>query len=125
MFDPVTQNISFPELEKSWLELWERERVFERSVEQAEGRTPFVFYEGPPRSTSVVCEFGSAPNEFGAPLKSFARVRSCTCTSRPIDASHPAGIPLDWPPIHGGYHPRSRTARSEGCANFAPPCSTP
>ena len=48
MFDPVTQNVSVPELEKSWLELWKRERVFERSVEQAEGRPSFVFYEGPP-----------------------------------------------------------------------------
>lgn len=34
--------------EEKVLEFWQRERVFERSVREREGRPRFVFYEGPP-----------------------------------------------------------------------------
>ncbi|MEE8556304.1 MAG: class I tRNA ligase family protein, partial [Myxococcota bacterium] len=48
MFDPVSPNVSFPELETRWLELWRQERIFERSVEENRDGPRFVFYEGPP-----------------------------------------------------------------------------
>ncbi|MFO0681122.1 MAG: isoleucine--tRNA ligase [Sandaracinus sp.] len=48
MFDPVHAKVSFPTLEKQLLEEWKKERVFERSVEEAKDRPRFVFYEGPP-----------------------------------------------------------------------------
>ena len=48
MFDPVTAKVSFPALETKLLEEWKKERVFERSVEEAKDRKRFVFYEGPP-----------------------------------------------------------------------------
>ncbi len=34
--------------EERVLDFWERERIFERSVEERQGRPRFVFYEGPP-----------------------------------------------------------------------------
>jgi len=34
--------------EEKVLEFWQRERIFERSVREREGRPRFVFYEGPP-----------------------------------------------------------------------------
>jgi len=37
-----------PELEKKILDFWEKERIFEKSLAQRQGRPPFVFYEGPP-----------------------------------------------------------------------------
>ncbi len=54
-FEPVPQKISFPELERRFLEQWERERIFERSVEVAAsaGRPHFVFYEGPPTANGM------------------------------------------------------------------------
>ncbi len=48
MFSEVAARYDGPSLERSILELWRRERVFEQSLVQRAGRPPFVFYEGPP-----------------------------------------------------------------------------
>ncbi len=40
--------VDLPALERAVLERWERDRVFERSLEQTAGGEPWVFYEGPP-----------------------------------------------------------------------------
>jgi isoleucyl-tRNA synthetase len=40
--------VDLPALERRVLERWERDRVFERSLEQTAGGQPWVFYEGPP-----------------------------------------------------------------------------
>ncbi len=42
------KNISFPTIESEVLAYWKKEQVFARSVTNREGKTPFVFYEGPP-----------------------------------------------------------------------------
>jgi isoleucyl-tRNA synthetase len=48
MFEAVNARYDGPALEKDILELWRRERVFERIIEAGGGRPKFVFYEGPP-----------------------------------------------------------------------------
>ena len=40
--------VDLPALEHEVLARWERDRVFERSLEQTKAGTPWVFYEGPP-----------------------------------------------------------------------------
>ncbi len=40
--------VDLPALERAVLERWERDRVFERSLEQTADGEPWVFYEGPP-----------------------------------------------------------------------------
>ncbi len=40
------------ELEQQTLDRWREEDLFRRSMEAAEGREPFVFYEGPPTSNA-------------------------------------------------------------------------
>jgi isoleucyl-tRNA synthetase len=40
--------VDLPALERAVLERWDRDRVFERSLEQTAGGEPWVFYEGPP-----------------------------------------------------------------------------
>ena len=40
------------ELEQQTLERWREEDLFRRSMEAAEGREPFIFYEGPPTSNA-------------------------------------------------------------------------
>ncbi|MCO4743433.1 MAG: isoleucine--tRNA ligase [Proteobacteria bacterium] len=40
-------------LEEDVLNFWETERIFERSVEQAKDRPPFVFFEGPPTANGT------------------------------------------------------------------------
>jgi isoleucyl-tRNA synthetase len=41
-------SVDLPALERRMLERWERDRVFERSLEQTAGGDRWVFYEGPP-----------------------------------------------------------------------------
>jgi len=53
MFERVPAKVSFPELELRLLDLWRRERIFERSVEEARDKKPFVFYEGPPTANGM------------------------------------------------------------------------
>src|SRR5690606_41591220 len=53
MFDPVSQRVSFPDLEEKLLSFWRDERIFEASVEEAKDRPRFVFYEGPPTANGM------------------------------------------------------------------------
>ncbi len=48
MFEPVGSRVNFPEAEERTLSFWKDENIFERSVEQRQGKPRFVFYEGPP-----------------------------------------------------------------------------
>ncbi|MBS1262196.1 MAG: Isoleucine--tRNA ligase [Calditrichaeota bacterium] len=47
-FSPVPNPPDFPRQDHEVLEFWERERIFERSIEQRAGRDDYVFYDGPP-----------------------------------------------------------------------------
>jgi isoleucyl-tRNA synthetase len=46
-------DVDFSALEVRVLERWERERTFERSLEQRRGAPRFVFYDGPPFATGL------------------------------------------------------------------------
>lgn len=52
-FKKVESQVSFPKLEESIVELWEKEKVFEESVKQREGKERYVFYDGPPFATGT------------------------------------------------------------------------
>ena len=47
-FKPVNPRASFPELEKEILSFWEKERIFEKSLEKKSPKGDFIFFEGPP-----------------------------------------------------------------------------
>jgi len=44
---------SFVDLEHQVLEFWEREQVFQRSLEATRERKPYIFYDGPPFATGL------------------------------------------------------------------------
>lgn len=48
MFKKVGSKQSFPELEKSILQYWEKNKIFEKSVERRGKSEKFVFFDGPP-----------------------------------------------------------------------------
>jgi len=52
-FKKETQKVDFAKLEEEILELWNREKTFERSVERREGCEKFVFVEGPPTANGL------------------------------------------------------------------------
>ncbi len=47
-YPDVDPNPSFPDLEKEILSFWQKERIFERSVDVRAKDNEFVFYDGPP-----------------------------------------------------------------------------
>lgn len=42
------KQLNLPEIDKTILEFWEKEKVFEKSVDQRDAANSYVFYEGPP-----------------------------------------------------------------------------
>ncbi|MFP4644610.1 MAG: isoleucine--tRNA ligase [Spirochaetales bacterium] len=53
MYKPVDPKVSFPDMEVSVLEFWERADIFEQSLRMREGANEFVFYDGPPFATGL------------------------------------------------------------------------
>jgi isoleucyl-tRNA synthetase len=53
MFEEVASRPSLPEMEREIIELWARDRTFERTLEQRQGGPRFVFYEGPPTANGA------------------------------------------------------------------------
>jgi len=53
MYRSVPAQVDLPALEHQVLELWERERVFDRSLEQTSSGPSWIFYEGPPTANGM------------------------------------------------------------------------
>lgn len=52
-FDKVPSELDFPKEEREILAFWKEQRIFDKSLEQTAGGTPFVFYEGPPTANGL------------------------------------------------------------------------
>jgi isoleucyl-tRNA synthetase len=52
-FKAVTSSVSFAEQEREVLAFWERERIFQRSLDARRGASEYVFYDGPPFATGL------------------------------------------------------------------------
>ncbi|CAM2068808.1 Isoleucine--tRNA ligase [Sulfidibacter corallicola] len=53
MFEAVSPKTNFPELEEKILDFWQRNRIFEKSVENRAGAPEYVFFDGPPFATGL------------------------------------------------------------------------
>jgi isoleucyl-tRNA synthetase len=53
MFDPVSPQVSFTELDATHLAFWENARIFEKTLEGGEDKEAFIFYEGPPTANGM------------------------------------------------------------------------
>lgn len=53
MFKKVEPRINFPEMEERVLELWNKNKTFEKSVSSRPKSKPFSFYDGPPFATGL------------------------------------------------------------------------
>ncbi len=53
MFEPVSNKVDFPGMEKEILRFWEDAQIFRRSLEARAGAPDFVFYDGPPFATGL------------------------------------------------------------------------
>ncbi|MCH8980804.1 isoleucine--tRNA ligase [candidate division KSB1 bacterium] len=48
MYKELSTKLNFPELEKEILDYWDKNKIFEKSIENRDVKKSFVFYEGPP-----------------------------------------------------------------------------
>ncbi len=53
MYKPVDPKMNFPRMEEEILTFWDENKIFEKSVEQREGKEEFIFYDGPPFATGL------------------------------------------------------------------------
>jgi len=53
MFQEVSTRAGFAELELAVLAFWKDRNIFHKSLQQRQGRPPFVFYEGPPTANNL------------------------------------------------------------------------
>ncbi len=49
----LSEQFSFVEAEHKTIEFWEKQRIFEKSLEQTKGKAPYIFYDGPPFATGL------------------------------------------------------------------------
>ncbi len=47
------KQLNLSQIGKDVLKLWEENKTFEKSISEREGKTPFVFYEGPPSANGM------------------------------------------------------------------------
>ncbi len=50
---PEYENLDLPKLASEIEKWWKKEDIFQKSVDTREGKTPFVFYEGPPSANGM------------------------------------------------------------------------
>ncbi|MBT7669490.1 MAG: class I tRNA ligase family protein, partial [Bdellovibrionales bacterium] len=48
-----SESHSFVKSEEEILKFWEEQQIFQRSLEQSKGSTPYIFYDGPPFATGL------------------------------------------------------------------------
>ncbi len=53
MFSPVKPDIDLPQLEEKILEWWDKEKIFQKSIDQRSDAPLFRFYDGPPFATGL------------------------------------------------------------------------
>lgn len=53
MFNKVSNQVSFPELEKRVLAFWNSEKIYDQSLEKRKDAPRFVFFEGPPTANGM------------------------------------------------------------------------
>ncbi len=49
----ASQQFSFVDTEKSILKFWQKEKIFEKSLEKTKSSKPYIFYDGPPFATGL------------------------------------------------------------------------
>ena len=47
------KQLNLPSIDKEIFNQWKEKKIFERSISEREGKTPFVFYEGPPSANGM------------------------------------------------------------------------
>src|SRR5436309_2395507 len=52
MFSPVDPQPNFPQQEEEILEFWQKNKIFQKSLIQNEGKEQYIIYDGPPTANA-------------------------------------------------------------------------
>ena len=50
---PEYKGLNLPNVAEKVLEMWEKNNIFQKSIDTREGNTPFIFTEGPPSANGM------------------------------------------------------------------------
>ncbi|MFP4362967.1 MAG: isoleucine--tRNA ligase, partial [Spirochaetia bacterium] len=53
MYTPVDPKVSFPKMEEKILSFWEKQNIFQKSIDNREGQEEYIFFDGPPFATGL------------------------------------------------------------------------
>ncbi len=121
MLFEVAARYDGPGLERAVLELWRRERVFERSLAQRAGKPRFVFYEGPPTANGLPGIHHVLARTFKDLFPRYKTMRGYLCERRAGWDCH--GLPVEHEVEKAlGIFDKRRIERDVGIARFVELC---
>ena len=121
MFEAVGARYDGPELEKRILEFWRREDVFGRIVADGEGRSKFVFYEGPPTANGRPGIHHVLARTFKDLYPRYKTMRGFHCPRKAGWDTH--GLPVEHEiEKELGIFDKKRIEQEVGIANFTAQC---
>jgi isoleucyl-tRNA synthetase len=50
---PVPASVRFPQIEQEILEYWQKQDIFQKSLDNTRDKEPYIFYDGPPFATGM------------------------------------------------------------------------
>lgn len=53
MYKKIAAGLSYPQREQEILRFWQENNIFRKSIAEGEGKTPYVFYDGPPTANGT------------------------------------------------------------------------
>jgi hypothetical protein len=111
-------SIDLPALERGVLARWERDRVFERSLEQTAGGEPWVFYEGPPTANGKPGTHHVEARVFKDLFPRFKTMQGRHVPRRPAGTA--TACRSSWPSRRSSASPASRTSRRTASRSSTP-----
>jgi isoleucyl-tRNA synthetase len=121
MFEQVASRYDGPTIERTILDFWQRESVFQQSLAQRRGSPEFVFYEGPPTANGRPGIHHVLARTFKDLFPRYKTMRGFHCDRKAGWDAH--GLPVEHEVEKGlGIYDKRRIEREVGIAEFVGLC---
>ena len=121
MFAEVTARYDGPTVERTILEFWRHESVFQKTIAQGQGRPSFVFYEGPPTANGRPGIHHVLARTFKDLFPRYKTMRGYHCARKAGWDTHGLPVEHEIEKVLGIYDKR-RIEREVGIAEFVGLC---
>ena len=93
MFKAVNPQANFAELEEETLAFWQKEAIFQKSLEQNKNGVPYIFYDGPPTANARPALHHALPSSFKDAACRYQSMQGKRVTLQPGWDTH--GLPVE------------------------------